>query len=299
MVTVKSSESPKVSIVCAWYNRPKNIRATIDSLLFQDFDDYEVVVVNDGSTAPEVRSILNSYSDPKLRVYHQENSGFVNAIKKAISLARAEYIAIQGAGDISLPNRLREQYGYLVDHPDVGAVGSGYYVSSESDRYQHYRPPIQVNTCNDLISGVPFTHGTIMYRKNAYIEAGGYDGRFKYCSDWEFYYRLILKYKISSVTSPLYKKIEFNDGFSFDPDKKLIQFEYSKKARGGKLRRRVVARSRRLSYLLISFNEMYDSARKKEFNRCYKWMKKVPGILTGRCQKEVDKELFWKRGCQC
>lgn len=287
--------TPKVSIVCAWYNRPMNVRATIDSLLCQEFDDYEVVVVNDGSTAPEVRSILNSYSHPKLRVYHQENSGFVKAIKKAISLARAEYVAIQGAGDISLPNRLKEQYNYLVEHPDVGAVGSGYYVSSEREGRQRYRPPSQVTDCRQLISGVPFTHGTIMYRMKAYVEAGGYDSRFKYCSDWEFYYRLMSKYKISSINAPLYKKVEFNDGFSFDPDKKLVQFEYSIKARGGLTRRRLIARSRRLAYLLIALKELYGSARKREFNRCYKWIKKLPGILEGSCQQEVDKELFWKR----
>lgn len=114
---------PEVAIVCAWYNRADYIRDTVDSVLAQDFDRFEVVIINDGSPDPRVREILDSYDDPRLRVVHQENTGFTVAIRRAIDMTSAPYIAIQGAGDVSLPGRLRHQHDWLESNAGIGVVG--------------------------------------------------------------------------------------------------------------------------------------------------------------------------------
>ena len=90
----ESSVKPLVSVCCAYYNRSEFLRSTINGLLAQDYPNFELVVVNDGSTDPAVRSILDSYQDPRLRVIHQSNTGFVAAIRRAIDESRGQYIAI-------------------------------------------------------------------------------------------------------------------------------------------------------------------------------------------------------------
>lgn len=286
---------PKVSVVCAWYNRADYIEATLNSLLDQDFDSYEIIIVNDGSPDPRVKRILDAYKDPRLKVFHQKNSGFVSALSKAIELSCGEFIAIQGAGDISYRERIGKQYDYLIRNPKVGALGAGYAVSSQSSSLLRYRKPLAKREAKELSRGVPFTHGTVMYRRTIYQLAGGYDPRFKYCSDWELYFRILKISKIEGIDKILYKKIEFDDGFSFDPQKKLIQYEYSLKARGGAQSLRFLKGSRRFTYVVISISQCIKSIRSKRFKRSIEWLKKIPLSLSGRELKSVDSELFWKR----
>ncbi|GEN29659.1 hypothetical protein HVA01_33050 [Halovibrio variabilis] len=221
---------PKVSIVCAWYNRADYIKDTVDSLLNQDFDDYEIIISNDGSTDPRVKKILDSYSDPKLTIIHKENEGFTKTLKMLMEKSRAPFVAIQGAGDLSYANRLRKQYEVLSNDENVGAVGSGFDVGIEGMKKIKYRPPIDTSKVEELKKNVPFTHGTIMYRKYSYLQAGGYDTRFKYCSDWDLYFRILSVCEIKAIDEPLYKKIEFNDGFSFSPVHKFSQDLYKEAA---------------------------------------------------------------------
>lgn len=119
-----SETAPKVSVVCAWYNRAGYIRDTIDALLAQDLDDYEIIVVNDGSTDPVVRETLDSYDDPRLRVFHRDNVGFVKTMRFAIEQSRSTYIAVQGAGDVSLPARLSRQCALLQGDSELVIVGT-------------------------------------------------------------------------------------------------------------------------------------------------------------------------------
>lgn len=277
-------KEPKVSIVCAWYNRADYIRDTVDSLLNQDFDDYEVIIANDGSPDPRVREILDSYNDPRLKVIHQNNEGFTKTIKMLVEReASAPFVAIQGAGDTSHPNRLKKQYEYLINHAEIGAVGSGFNVESENSNGSKYSAPTEVKTVNSLKKRVPFTHGTIMYRKTVYLNAGGYDTRFKYCSDWDLYFRILEISKISAIDEALYKKIEFNDGFSFSPLHKFSQALYAETAiNRSSEREKIVGTLQRKSKNIKPYQPyyLYRSARyvgvflkKGDYTKAYLWFK--------------------------
>ena len=283
----------KVSVVCAWFNRSVCLRDTIDSLLAQKFDDYEIIIINDGSTDKNVKIILDQYNDDRLRIYHQSNQGLVSTLIRGTGLAEGKYIAIQGAGDISAPERLLEQYSYLEANTGVAAVGTGYYTRADGAVDGHYVEPEALVDQDTLIKNVPSTHGTIMYRKSALFDVGGYDSRFKYCSDWNLYFRLIKKYSIESINKPLYTKIEFDDGFSFDPDKKFTQYEFSKKARGLHGKESGLRKSRLLTYLLLTIKMAYLSFISRRYKRAGKWLLQIPGILTGKLQRKVDESTFW------
>lgn len=223
-------ERVKVSVVCAWFNRSDYIEDTLKSLLNQDFESYEIIIVNDGSTDKNVENILDSFKNKKLKTVSQNNSGFVSAIKHAINLSKGDFIAIQGAGDVSISNRLKIQYDYLLRNPKAVAVGSGCrQVSAESNGRKRYFEPLKKCSRDDLYTNMPFVHGTVMYRKKFYEESGGYDERFRYCSDWDLFFRLIKLGEIHSIDKCLYEQRMFSDGFSFSPTHKFKQLWFKER----------------------------------------------------------------------
>lgn len=223
---------PKVSVACAWYNRADYIRDTLDSLLAQDYPNFDITVVNDGSPDPRVRTILDSYTDPRLRVIHQQNTGFTRAIRRAIEESDGAYIAIQGAGDISLPGRLSAQVAYLEARPQVVAVGTGHFIKEPAQRSSKFEPAIGKISKKALRRRTPFTQGTAMYRRKIWNDSGGYDTFFEFCQDWEYYTRLIDYGEIHGIKDAHYIKFMFPDGASVEPSKKVKQYCYAKVASG-------------------------------------------------------------------
>lgn len=224
---------PKVVVACAWYNRADYIRDTLDSLLQQDFDSFEVVLVNDASPDPRVREILDSYDDVRLKVVHQEkNTGFVRAIRNAISLSSAPYVAIQGAGDISLPARLRKQYEILSGDRNISVVGSYYKnfkVSDDSEVESDIVESPQFPDFSYCLKKNPFSHGEVMFSRSAYEEVGGYREFFKFAQDRDLWLRMSQKnFNFMVIQEVLYFRRNFRkDGVSTDLDKALHQIMLS------------------------------------------------------------------------
>jgi len=272
---------PKVSIVCAWYNRADYIKQTLDSLLNQDIENYEIIIANDGSPDPRVKAILDSYDDPRLTVVHKDNEGFTKTISMLVDMARAPFVAIQGAGDISYPHRLSKQCDFLLENEHIAAVGSGFDIEIENGSCSRYSRPNLVSTYEELEKVVPFTHGTIMYRMSTYKASGGYDVRFKYCSDWDLYFRILALGEIGSINEPLYKKIEFNDGFSFSPIHKFSQELYKSTAiyRKADREKLVATLSERASkikpykvkYLYMSARYTISFLKRKDYKKSLMW----------------------------
>jgi len=100
---------PKVSVILPVYNAEKYLAAAIDSILNQTFTDFELLLVNDGSTDSS-ETIIQRYNDPRIvYVQNEQNEGLIYSLNKAIDLARGEYIARMDADDIAMPARLEEQ----------------------------------------------------------------------------------------------------------------------------------------------------------------------------------------------
>lgn len=220
---------PKVLIACAWYNRAEYIRDTLDSLLSQTFDDYIITVVNDGSKDPRVKEILDSYNDPKLTVIHQENTGLVGALRRAIESADSEYIAIQGAGDVSFPERIAAQVQLLDTDSSIGVVGCKYkniVFGGPNDGYESTpKMPKERATLESLLKiGNPFSHGDVMYRRELYQKVGGYREYFKFAQDRDLWIRMAAYCDMQVVDKLLYERRSFySDGVSADIDKLILQ----------------------------------------------------------------------------
>ena len=227
---MKHVSSPtNVSVVCAVYNRADYIKDTIDSVLAQDLNDFEIVVINDGSSDPRVRELLDGYKDPRVRVLHQENAGFTAAIRRAIEMSTGSFIAVQGAGDISLPSRLTKQLEILRSDTTICAVGcrvSAVAVGGDNDGERTLRRMAKQRwKVEDLLQVENvFTHGEVMFRRSIYEKSGGYRLFFKYAQDRDLWLRMGENGDFFVINENLYhRRIFAKDGVAGDLDKSLLQ----------------------------------------------------------------------------
>ena len=109
------SSNPKVSVVLICYNHEKYIREAIDSILLQSFQDFELIIVDDGST-DDTFNIVHSYDDPRINAQTQKNSGPSIALNTGIKMSQGKYIAFMSGDDISFPNRLTTQINQIEIH---------------------------------------------------------------------------------------------------------------------------------------------------------------------------------------
>lgn len=117
-------KSPKVTVLMSVYNGETYLRDAMDSILSQDFTDFEFLIINDGSK-DDSEKIIRSYKDDRIRlIMNEKNIGLVNSLNKGFELAQGEYIVRMDCDDISHKNRLSTQVRFMDSHLSVGASGS-------------------------------------------------------------------------------------------------------------------------------------------------------------------------------
>lgn len=219
----------KVSICVAYYNRSEYVFDCINSLLNQDYDSFEVIVVNDGSKDPLTGQFLDEINDVRLKVIHQANTGFVGAMRAAIAASSGEYIAIQGAGDISLAGRIKKQAKILDEKAEVGIVSclfENVVFGGEKHGERKKRGYENQNiTAQDFLEGAnPLGHGEVMFRRNLYDRVGGYRHYFKFSQDLDLWLLMIDHCKVEIIQEYLYERRNFiKDGVSTDDAKQFLQ----------------------------------------------------------------------------
>ena len=115
---------PDVTVLLPVFNGALFLHQAIESILSQSFDNFELLIINDGSS-DDSEKIIHSYSDHRINyVNNGQNIGLVATLNKGINLARGKYIARMDADDISIANRLKEQKEYLDQHSEVSFVAS-------------------------------------------------------------------------------------------------------------------------------------------------------------------------------
>ena len=108
-----------ISVVIPLYNKEKYIKNTIESVINQDFKDFEIIIVNDGSTDHSLE-IAKQFEQPGIKIINQENQGVANARNKGVQYSNGEIIAFLDADDIWLSNHLREIYSLHQKFPKAG-----------------------------------------------------------------------------------------------------------------------------------------------------------------------------------
>jgi glycosyltransferase involved in cell wall biosynthesis len=221
---------PLVSIVTSVYNRLAFAEDALASLLAQSWPNFEIVMVNDGST-DGTADWLVKIDDPRVRVLHQNNQGNGMGLNTAIAAARGELIAIYDFGDICHPERIARQARVLMERPEVGVVGCWVRrrdVVSGDVTYLHHRKTRPF--VDAILRSSVFTHGEVMYRRSVYEAAGRYRPEFKYAVDRDLFVRMSRLCDYHIIEEMLYEQRLFPDGISTVPEKLILQAYYAELA---------------------------------------------------------------------
>ena len=199
--------TPDISIIMSVYNGAQYLRGCLDSILFQTEQNYEFIIINDGST-DSTGNILNSCNDSRLIVVEQENLGLTKSLNRGLQLAKGKYIARIDADDQVEPDRLQKQKHFLCDNRDIVLVGSNALLIDETGETigKTNLPLSHHEIIANLEAFKPvFVHSSIFFRKEEITQIGGYNERFTRSQDSDLYLRLSQSYKLANLKEPLVK----------------------------------------------------------------------------------------------
>lgn len=197
------SHSIRISVIVPAYNVERYIAATLDSLLRQTLPDFEVIVIDDGST-DGTSQVVEGYDDPRiLLVRHDKNKGLSAARNTGVQLARGHFIALLDADDLALPTRLAEQVAALENDPTLGMVGSHVGVLDAEGRPREiiWRRPV---TPEEAAIRMLFrnTFSAVMTFRKSVIPSGGYRN-LPMAEDYDFNMRVARHTKVMNIDKVL------------------------------------------------------------------------------------------------
>ncbi|HEX6702082.1 MAG TPA: glycosyltransferase [Gaiellaceae bacterium] len=178
------------------------LRDALESVLAQTLAEFELLVVDDGST-DGTAAILLEVQDDRLRVLRQEPLGLVAALNLGIAEARAPYLARMDADDVSLPERLERQVAYLDARPRVGLVVAGV-VTMDGDA-RIVLPDDDAALRRRLLLRNPFAHGAVAVRVEALARAGGYRADYGANEDYDLWRRIARDWELGAIPEVLYR----------------------------------------------------------------------------------------------
>jgi Glycosyl transferase family 2 len=183
-----------VTVLMPVFNGAAFLRTAVDSILGQTHRDFELLVVDDGSTDASPQ-ILDSYRDPRIRIERfDRNRGLSAALNRGLELAAAPLVARQDADDVARADRLAAQLEYFHTTPGVVLTGSqARSVSERGDVIAEVNRPLDSLSIHwyALVDN-PFIHTSVMFQKSVAIDCGGYDAAFDpYSQDWALWWRMM------------------------------------------------------------------------------------------------------------
>lgn len=199
---------PTVSVILPVYNAEKYLKQAIDSVLSQTFTDFELIIVNDGSTDAS-EEIINGTKDERI-VYlkNAANSGLVYSLNRAIALANGVYLARMDADDVCFPDRLAQQVRWLEEHPQTSVVASFNILIDENGNEKGFSEKDRdFVTASQIRRRMPFenclTHPSILGRTDVF-KTHLYAPAQKNIEDYDLWLRLLAEgYVIEKIPSPL------------------------------------------------------------------------------------------------
>jgi glycosyltransferase involved in cell wall biosynthesis len=192
---------PLISIILPVYNGEKTIRETLNSVLAQTWTDFELLIVNDGSTDATLATIFE-FKDPRIQIYSYPNAGQAASRNRGISRAVGTYIAFIDADDLWTRDKLAMQFAALQNHPEAAVAYSWTDYISESGEFLHPGRHITANgdVYAELIVNNCLENGSNpLIRADALAHVGGFEESLPPAEDWDLWLRLAVKYSFVCV----------------------------------------------------------------------------------------------------
>jgi len=202
--------TPLISVVMPTYNGERFLQPAIESILSQSFRDFELLVMDDGSTdrTPDILREFAARDGRIIVLTNLHNLGIAAATNRGLAAARGEYVALQDHDDISLPHRFQKELDFLRSHPDIALVGSAATLIDESG-YAYGEFPLPCGEIDIkwrlLFFGDAFHYTSIMVRRDALLEIGGYgeNPAFRFAEAYDPFSRLAMRYHVANVPERL------------------------------------------------------------------------------------------------
>ena len=213
------SSSASVSVVMSVFDKPNDVIKTIDSVLSQRGVEFELIIVNDGAHC-SVLKVLDDYKDARLVRIDQKNKGLTEALINGCAASNSEFIARIDAGDVMLPNRLQRQVEFLSEDRNMAIVGCSIkMVTDEGTRLFDIVLPREelklglVSTEEKLFKS--FVHSSVMFRRQAYEQVGGYRSEFYFTQDCDLWARIVWAgYDVGMIEDTLQTNVFSTTGIS-------------------------------------------------------------------------------------
>ncbi len=178
---------PLISVMMPTYNNGKYIKQAIDSIYAQEYDNIEIIVVDDGST-DNTKEILKQYKD--IKYIYIEHKGISFARNVALEHSKGEYMAFCDSDDYWLPNKLNTQIKYFKEHPDCEIVFTKYKNIFENEQLKtNERAIVEKKIENEYEQYLP----SALMKKKLFDKYGNYDENFSGIEDGEFVFRIVMK----------------------------------------------------------------------------------------------------------
>lgn len=195
---------PKVSVLMPVYNASLYLFQAIESILLQTFQDWELILIDDGST-DDIMSTLGRYKDERIYyVKNETNMGLIKTLNRGIDYCKGDFIARMDADDISHPRRFEFQVDFMNQHPEYLMCGTN---ASVIDNNGQIKGTIQNLSSNDflqinLLFSPPFVHPSVMIRREV-LAKNRYDENYKHVEDYELWCRIAHLGKIANIDKDL------------------------------------------------------------------------------------------------
>lgn len=222
----------KLSVITTVFNAEQYLEESLDSIFNQSFQDFELILVNDGSTDQSKDIMLKYLGKNNVRILENKyNEGIPVSRNRALLEAKGEYIAIHDGDDISLPDRFIKEVEYLDKHPNTGFLGTHALkigIHGETIGYMSY-PPESTEMAFGLIKRFklnPIIDPSCMYRKQIVLDIGGYtmDPFFKTALDFHLWCRLLSNGSaIFNIQEPLIKYRINPQGVTRTQNNKMVE----------------------------------------------------------------------------
>jgi glycosyltransferase involved in cell wall biosynthesis len=206
---------PLFSVIIPTYNSGWSLQPAIESVLSQTFHDFEIIVVDDGST-DDTQLRLQRFTDPRLKFIYKKNAGRAEARNSGIAVATGDWLAFLDADDLWLPCKLEKQALAIQGNPEIVMVYSKSYSFSERDMESGVisqvptefitgegRPHPSDCLREFLLARFHVCTSTVAANRMTVVELDGFDPQFKISEDWDLFTRLAWKGKVLFIPEPL------------------------------------------------------------------------------------------------
>jgi len=204
--------TPRVTVLMPVYNGEKHLVAAIQSILGQTFRDFELLIIDDGSTDQSLARIAG-FDDARIRLYrHEHNRGLVASLNTGLRLARGEYVARMDCDDVSFPERLARQVAFMDSHPQTGLCGT-WFERHRNGTVEWARPATEDGEIRFwLLFKTTFLHSSVMLRHRLFLEHGlQYTNRYPHAEDYALWTQASSLMQLANIP-------EFLVAYRYHPD---------------------------------------------------------------------------------